>query len=129
MRASFKKTSSLTMHLLLIVALGLAATFASYLIVTGRNVRLGNQAIVTITGEEIVELPCAPAIATNWQSNDPILPETRGLPFNYHYWNPCDGNQILRKGFLLDWSFWTAISGGSYFIYLVYHRRISKFVR
>ncbi len=85
-------------------------TLSSYFVVTGHNVHLGQFESTTLTGEYIVDLPCAPNNDSGWVSNDPVLPETRGLPINYHHWNPCEGNTILRNGFILDVGFWFTVS-------------------
>jgi hypothetical protein len=98
-----------------VLLVSLLVTISSYLIVTGRNVHLeALKGYTTLSGKYIVNLPCAagPSSApesSDWQSYDPVLPETRGLPLNYHFWNPCSGHQILREGFLLDWAFWAVI--------------------
>jgi len=117
------KRLTLLENSLLIISFSILTTLCSYIVVTGHNVRLSDQGdIITITGEHIVELPCA-SPDTDWRSDDPILPETRGIPFNYHYWNPCDGTKVLRTGFVLDVGFWCVVFGASYFVFRIWKRQ------
>jgi hypothetical protein len=109
-----------------LVIISVITTFASYGVVTGRNLRLDPlEPYVIITGESIINLPCAGGpddygAYTDWVSSDPFLPEARGLPFNYHFWNPCSHDQILRTGFLLDLTFWFLLYASTYALYLGY---------
>jgi hypothetical protein len=108
---------------LLLIGSSLLITLASYAIPTWRNVHLDPlKEYTTITGETIVNLPCGSPDYPEWHSNDPILPEARGLPFNYHFWNPCYGHQILRNSFLLDTIFWFLLSMGIYY-YLTHTKK------
>lgn len=107
-----------------IILLGVLTTINSYLIITDRNVLLDPlKPYVTITGERIVNLPCSPIGAVSWSSNAPILPETRGFPINYHFWNPCHGDKILLKGFVIDVLFWIFMYTTMYGAYILYSRQ------
>jgi hypothetical protein len=110
-----------TVAILLLVSL--LTTVGSYPIVTGKNLPLNStKDYKTITGDDIVTLPCAPVGDSDWDSGAPVLPETRGIPFNYHYWDPCFGNKILRDGFVLDFIFWLVAYGILYSTSLIYQR-------
>ncbi len=99
-----RNTLHILKRFLLIAAISLMTTVGSYGIITGRDLPLDPvRSYSTITGKNIVPLPCA---APSYDSSKPVLSETRGVPFNYHYYDPCHGNQILRDGFLLDFGFW-----------------------
>ena len=121
-----KKLVKLLKVTALLVAASLITTLASYAVVTNRNIRDDSMwPYITLTGRLIVNLPCpgGPHSADypiDWMSNDPVLPETRGLPFNYHFWNPCHGHQILRTPFLLDLAFWFLLYACLYMLYRSY---------
>jgi hypothetical protein len=106
----------------LLAAASLTLTLASYAVVTGRNIHLDPlEKYVLINGDYVINLPCAPVDDThNWVSSDPVLPEARGLPLNYHFWNPCYGDKVLRMPFLLDAAFWFAASLAALIVYRVY---------
>jgi len=119
-----EKHLALVRKVLVLIFISLLPTIGSYAVVTHRNVALDRvKQYTTIQGEPIINLPCAPAGSIpeypNWQSDQPILPEARGLPFNYSFWNPCEGYKILRDGFLLDWTVWFVFCS---ILYMVYKR-------
>jgi hypothetical protein len=101
-----------------ILLLSVVVTIGSYPIVTRRNVPMNEKAVAvgytSLTGKYLVTLPCA---RPDYNSAKPTLPEARGIPFNYNYYNPCDGHQIIREGFLLDVGFWTIIFSSLYIFY------------
>jgi hypothetical protein len=109
----------------IIIFLGISVviTICSYGIVTGRNV--AEQDATTITGDYIVNLPCMTS-DPNWHSDKPLLPEARGIPFNYNFWNPCYGNKILLNGFLLDIGFWFIVAAGGHAIYTLRKQRLNN---
>lgn len=115
-----KKHHGLARTAAVIIIISLATTLGSYAIVTGKNVELDPlKEYVTITGDHIINLPCAP-VGGDWSSDKPVLPETRGLPLNYHFWNPCEGDRVLLKEFVLDLGFWLFVFSGIYISYLAY---------
>jgi hypothetical protein len=110
----------------LLVLASLVTTFASYVVVTDRHVPLDALEKYTfINGTYAINLPCAGNPGTYpdntlWMSSEPYLPEARGLPFNYHFWNPCYGHQILRTPFLVDLTCWFLLYAAAYPVYLSY---------
>ena len=110
------KYISVLLHAVIIVIFSLTVTISTYAVVTRRNApmdpRVVDVGVYSITGEYLVTLPCA--TADGYDSAKPILPEARGLPFNYNFYDPCDGYKILRDGFLLDFGFWIIICGCLY---------------
>jgi hypothetical protein len=95
-------------RILLILSLSLATTAGSYFIVTGHNKYINpTQTYYVFPAGQVVTLPCG-GFSNSVPDN---LPETRGIPFNYHFYDPCDRNQVLDSGFLLDFGFWILIYG------------------
>lgn len=106
-----------------IFIVSLLITVSTGAIVTGRNVPAHD--ITTLKGEEIVNLPCI-GEDRNWRSDIPTLPETRGLPLNYNFWNPCYGTQVIRNGFIFDLLFWYLVTTAVYTAYLYNRKRVYK---
>jgi hypothetical protein len=114
-------------NILIILTVSLLTTLGSYAIVTKRNVVLDPlKEYDTLSGKTIVNLPCAAVGGPPWMSSHPILPEARGLPLNYHFWNPCYGNQILLDGFVFDLVFWVFIYSALYIAYEKYKDKSQK---
>jgi hypothetical protein len=109
------------MHIVVILVIALVITLGSYVIVTRRDTPMDPKAVAvgqySLTGEYLVTLPCATAYE-NYDSSNPKLPEARGIPFNYNYYNPCDGHKILRDGFLKDVGIWLIITSIVYSLYV-----------
>ncbi len=78
----------------------------------------------SLTGTYLVTLPCAPANG-DYDSSNPKLPEARGIPFNYNYYNPCDGHKLLRDGFLQDVGFWIIVIGIIYIFYIIRRPKVA----
>jgi|GEM_PF-3476811 len=112
----------------LLFSLSLLTTFASYAIITARNVPMREDYVASgttsITGEYLVTLPCVGP--EGYDSASPILPEARGVPFNFNYYTPCEGNVMLMNGFLLDFGFWLLVFACLYVGHRVYRRIRSK---
>lgn len=112
-----KRYLILLRNFLVLLITSIFLTASSYAVVTHRNVSLDPlKEYATIGDGSIVNLPCY-SPDSDWQSSAPVLPESRGLPFNYNFWNPCHGRQILRDGLLLDLAFWFAICLCAYTFY------------
>jgi len=80
----------------------------------------------SLAGEYLVTLPCG---APDYHSAHPTLPEARGIPFNYNYYNPCDGYKILRDGFWKNIGFWTLVTGIVYVFYITKKRKDTQSAR
>jgi hypothetical protein len=118
-----KKHVSVAATAAALIVISLSATLGSYTVVTGRNVKLDPlKEYITIDGKNIVNLPCG-TDDVNWVSNDPVMPESRGIPLNYNFWNPCHGHKILRDGLIIDFGFWLVVFSGLYVSYLKYNAK------
>ncbi len=113
----------------LLLLLSALTTFASYAIVTARNVPMRRDYVAhgttSLTGEYLVTLPCD---VPGYESDQPLLPEARGIPFNFNYYTPCEGNVMLAYGFALDFTFWTLVYVSTY-AGLVLYRRVHDLVK
>jgi len=112
----------------LLVGLSILTTLASYAIITARNVPMRQDYVASgttsITGEYLVTLPCVGP--EGYDSAAPILPEARGVPFNFNYYTPCEGNVMLMNGFLLNFGFWLLVFACLYVGHRMYRRIRSK---
>lgn len=128
MRRRTYKSLKFLKPLCLLLGLSLLTTLASYAIVTARNVPMRQDYVASgttsITGEYLVTLPCIGP--EGYDSAAPILPEARGVPFNFNYYTPCEGNVMLMSGFLLDFGFWLFVFACLYVGRCMYHRIRSK---
>ena len=100
---------------LLILIIGITTTLASYLIVTGHNVKF-DPAQSHMTMELKIPVGDVVALACGGVDED-ILPTSRGLPQNYNYYDSCAGYQWLAGPFFYDVIFWSAMYGTVWLIY------------
>ena len=99
----------------LIIVLGVTTTLASYLIVTGHNVKF-DPAQSHMTMELKIPVGDVVALACGGVDED-ILPTSRGLPQNYNYYDGCAGYQWLAGPFFNDVIFWSAVYSTVWLIY------------
>jgi hypothetical protein len=127
MRHRRHTAANLVIRFGLVLLLSVITAFASYAIVTARNVPEREDYVAegttSLTGEYLVTLPCG---APNYDSSKPILPEARGIPFNFNYYTPCEPNVMLRDGYVLDVGFWFLVYASAYVGFLMYRRANSK---
>jgi hypothetical protein len=120
-----KRKLSNIRKILLLLTVSLLITLGSYMIVTGKNIPLDpEKGYSTFNGYEVI-LPCG-SEDSGFISYKPKLPESRGLPINYNFYDPCVGHTILFYEFLSDFGFWFAISVCAYGSYMIYESKIHK---
>jgi hypothetical protein len=120
MKHSASKHLALIRHILLLVGASFIVTVGSYAVVTDRNVPLDPVKGYHTLSRYAVILPCGDP---GFSSSEPILPEARGLPFNYNFYDPCVDKPILINWFIIDFIFWSIVLGILYITYLQYRKK------